>query len=141
MNKQSIKFFKQFFSATQPIMEELITNVCAELGQEGKAEEMIAKFLTEDRQKFAKILNKKSNNNKRKKTAYSMFLADKEVLVMLKEKYQECNSGNAEDKKQYLRLLNKKKGEYWRNEVQGSELYDKYEKMAEEANATTEEEQ
>jgi len=138
MNKQSIKFFKQFFSATQPLMEELITNVCAELGQEDKAEEMIAKFLTEDRQKFAKILNKKSNNNKRKKTAYSMFLSDKTVLVMLKEKYPECNSGQAEDKKQYLKLLNKKKGEYWRNEVQGTDLYKKYEQMANEANAENE---
>jgi hypothetical protein len=139
MNKHSIKFFKQFFSATQPLMEELITNVCEELGQSDKAEEMIAKFLTEDRQKFTKILNKKSSNNKRKKTAYSMFLADKSVLVMLKEKYPECNSGQADDKKQYLKLLNKKKGEYWRNEVQGTDLYKMYEKQAQEANSENKE--
>lgn len=132
MNKGSIKFFKSFFSATEPLLEGLITNVCNELGQPEKAEEMISKFLAQDKKKFTKILNQKSNTNKRRKTPYSMFLADKEALNKLKEEFPDCN----------LSELNKKKGEYWRNVVkQTPEIMAMYKKRADEANLGKKEEQ
>ena len=126
MNKGSIKFFKSFFAATEPLLEGLIQNVCNELGQPEKAEEMISKFLANDKKKFTKILNQKSNTNRRRKTPYSMFLADKDALTKLKEKFPECN----------LSELNKKKGEYWRNVVkQTPEIMAMYQQRADEANA------
>lgn len=125
MNKQQSKFFQSFFAATEPLLENLLRNVCNELGHEDRFEEMVNKFLCQDKKKFTKILNKKSNTNKRRKTAYSMFLADKTVLALLKEQYPELN----------LSELNKKKGEYWRETVkQSPEILATYTKQAQEAN-------
>ena len=125
MNKQQSKFFQSFFAANLPLFEDLVTSVCKELGQEAQTEAMLTKFLYQDKKKFTKILNKKNTNNKRKRTTYSMFLADKTVLAELKATYPELN----------LSALNKKKGEYWRNTVkQSEELLAAYQIQADEAN-------
>ena len=133
MNKQQSKLFEAIFAANLPILENLVEGLCKQLGHEDQVEAMKAQFLYQDRKKFTKILNKKSNINRRRKTAYSMFLADKEVLQMLKQKYPTYK----------LSELNKQKGIYYRTEVKGTELYDNYKKKADEANGdnltTTEE--
>ena len=120
MNKSQAKLFEAIFSANLPILENLLEGLCSELGHEDQIDAMKAKFLYQDRKKFTKILNKKSNVNKRRKTAYSMFLADKTVLAMLKTKYPDYN----------LSKLNKQKGIYYREEVKGTELYEKYAEKA-----------
>jgi len=125
MNKTQSKLFQNFFAVNLPLFEELVKNVCIELGHEDKVENMLNKFLYQDKKKFTKILNKKNNNNKRRKTSYSMFLADKTVLAELKAKYPELG----------LSELNKKKGEYWRNTVkQSPEILSAYQAKADEAN-------
>ena len=125
MNKQQSKLFQNFFAVNLPLFEDLVKNVCAELGQADKTEAMLNKFLYQDKKKFTKILNKKNNNNKRRKTSYSMFLADKTVLAALKAQYPELG----------LSELNKKKGEYWRNTVkQSPEILAAYQAKADEAN-------
>ena len=112
------------FIANLPILESLVEGVCQKLGHEDKIEEMKTFFLYEDKKKFSKILNKKQKKSKRKKTAYSMFLSDKNVLLMLKERFPEHN----------LSELNKQKGIYYREEVKNTELYQQYEKLAFEEN-------
>lgn len=138
MNTSSIKFFKQFFATTQPLLEELVNNICKELGHEDKTDEIIQKFLTEDRKKLTTVLKKKSGKvSKRKKSAYSMFLADKDVITLLKERHPEINPENNPkliENKNYIKILNKKKGEYWRNEVIGTDLYEKYKEKADNEN-------
>jgi len=125
MNKTQTKLFQSFFAVNLPLFEDLVKNVCIELGHEDRVENMLNKFLYQDKKKFTKILNKKNNNNKRRKTTYSMFLADKTVLGNLKAKYPELN----------LSELNKKKGEYWRNTVkQSPELLAVYQAQADKAN-------
>ena len=124
MNKSQSKLFEAIFAANLPILENLVDGLCKELGHEDKIEEMKAKFLYQDRKKFTKILNKKSNVNRRRKTAYSMFLSDKKVLQMLKEKFPTYK----------LSELNKQKGIYYRESVKGTELYEQYKKQAEEVN-------
>ena len=125
MNKTQSKLFQTFFAVNLPLFEDLVKNVCNELGHEDKVEDMLTKFLYQDKKKFTKILNKKNTNNKRKRTTYSMFLADKTVLASLKEQHPELN----------LSELNKKKGEYWRNTVkQSPEILATYQEQADEAN-------
>ncbi len=131
MNKQQSKLFEAIFSANLPILENLLEGLCSELGHEDQIDAMKAKFLYQDRKKFTKILNKKSNVNRRRKTAYSMFLADKEVLQVLKEKYPTYK----------LSELNKQKGIYYRTEVKGTELYEKYAQKAKEVNGDNKKEE
>ena len=127
MNKSQSKLFEAIFSANLPILENLLEGLCSELGHEDQIEAMKTKFLYQDRKKFTKILNKKSNVNRRRKTAYSMFLSDKKVLQMLKAKYPTYK----------LSELNKQKGIYYRTEVKGTELYENYRKQAEAVNGDT----
>jgi len=132
MNKSQSKFFQSFFAATEPLLEDMIKQVCIKLGHEDRFEEMVAEVLCKDKKKFTKILNKKSNTNKRRKTAYSMFLSDKTVLAQLKEQHPELN----------LSELNKKKGQYWREVVkQTPQILENYTKQAQEANEGKKQEQ
>jgi len=124
MNKSQSKLFEAIFSANLPILENLLEGLCTQLGHEDQIDAMKAQFLYQDRKKFTKILNKKSNVNRRRKTAYSMFLSDKTVLSMLKEKFPDYN----------LSKLNKQKGIYYRESVKGTELYETYKKQADEVN-------
>ena len=127
MNKSQTKVFQAMFAANLPILESLITGVCEKLGHADQIEEMKTIFLYQDKKKFTKILNKKHTTNKRRKTAYTMFLSDKTVLTMLRERFPDHT----------LSELNKEKGVYYRTEVQGTALYEQYKAQADEVNGPT----
>lgn len=127
MNKTHLKLYESFFSANLPIFEDLIEKICKKLDKEDKIQELKKELLYDDKNKFKKILNKKINKKKRKKTSYTMFLADKKILVTLKNKFPNHN----------LSEFNKEKGNYWRETIKKSEkLLEVYEKQAEDFNKT-----
>jgi hypothetical protein len=125
MNKNHLKLYETFFSVNLPIFEDLIEKVCKKLDKEDKIEELKKELLYDDKKKFKKILNKKINKVKRKKTSYSMFLSDKKVLETLKSKFPNHN----------LSEINKEKGNYWRETIKKTDnLLKVYEKQAQDYN-------
>lgn len=94
--------------------EDLIRNICKDLGKEEETNKIIKKYLKEERN-YKKKINLK---NKRKKTSYSMFL-----------KY---NTIRKENPGMTLEEYNIYKGEYWKNISSEEKL--KYSKLANEWN-------
>ena len=99
--------------------ENLIRNICKDLQKEEEVDNLISKYLSKDDNKNSIYIKKnKQVKNKRKKTAYSMFL-----------KY---NTIRKENLNMTLEEYNIYKGEYWKNI--SSEEKSKYRQYADEWN-------
>jgi hypothetical protein len=98
MKKTNI--FNNIITNFSPVVEELIRNLCIDLNNEGKTEEMLEKYLYDDKIKTLRNLVKKKNKSVRKKTSYSMFLAHNNIRKM--------------NEKLTLKEYNMLKGKYWK---------------------------
>jgi hypothetical protein len=116
MKKTNI--FNNIITNFSPVVEELIRNICIDLKNEGKTEEMLEKYLYDDKIKTLRNLVKKKNKSVRKKTSYSMFLAHNNIRKM--------------NEKLTLKEYNMLKGKYWKTITK--EEKDKYQAMADKWN-------
>lgn len=98
-------------------LENMLKNVCKDLGKEEETERILKKFLRQEKV-YKTITKTKQVKNKRKKTAYSMFL-----------KYNKIRKNNPD---MTLEEYNIYKGEYWKNI--SSEEKARYTKLADEWN-------
>jgi hypothetical protein len=117
MKKTNI--FNNIITNFSPVVEELIRNICTDLDNEDKIDEMLEKYLYNDKIKTLRNLVKKKNKSIRKKTSYSMFLAHNNIRK---------NNNNKLTLKEYNIL----KGEYWKNIT--LEEKNKYQKLADQWN-------
>jgi len=110
--------FNNIITNFSPVVEELIRNICKDLDNEDKINEMLEKYLYDDKIKTMKNFVQKKQKNVRKKTSYSMFLAH--------------NNIRKNNDKLTLKEYNLLKGKYWKTiSVEEKSLY---QKMAEEWN-------
>ena len=116
MKKTNI--FNNIITNFSPIVEGLIRNICKDLDQEDKVNEMLEKYLYDDKIKTMKNFVQKKQKNIRKKTSYSMFLAH--------------NNIRKTNEKLTLKEYNLLKGKYWK--TISVEEKSSYQKMAEEWN-------
>jgi len=116
MKKTNI--FNNIITNFSPVVEELIRNICSDLDNEDKIDEMLEKYLYDDKIKTLRNLVKKKNKSVRKKTSYSMFLAH--------------NNIRKNNDKLTLKEYNILKGKYWKNIT--AEEKDKYQKLADKWN-------
>lgn len=116
MKKTNI--FNNIITNFSPVVEELIRNICNDLQHEDKIEEMLEKYLYDDKIKTLRNLAKKKSKSVRKKTSYSMFLAH--------------NTIRKNNEKLTLKEYNILKGKYWKTIMK--EEKDKYQKLADEWN-------
>lgn len=116
MKKTNI--FNNIITNFSPVVEELIRNICRDLGNEDKTNEMLEKYLYDDKIKTLRNLVKKKNKSVRKKTSYSMFLAH--------------NTIRKTNEKLTLKEYNLLKGKYWKTITK--EEKDKYQKLADKWN-------
>jgi len=90
-------------------LENLIKSICKDLDKEEETEKLINKYLNIDMKKI--FIENKNYKNKRRKTAYSMFL-----------KYNNIRKNNPE---MSLEEYNIYKGEYWKNiSIEEKNLYE-----------------
>ena len=116
---KTTNIFNNLITGLSPFLEELIRNICTDLDNEDKIDEMLEKYLYDDKIKTLKNLAKKKTKNVRKKTSYSMFLAHNTIR-------------KNNDNKLTLKEYNKIKGEYWKN-IKFEEK-NEYQKMADKWN-------
>jgi len=116
MKKTNI--FNNIITNFSPAIEELIRNICNDLDNKDKIDEMLEKYLYDDKIKTLRNLVKKKNKSVRKKTSYSMFLAH--------------NNIRKNNDKLTLKEYNILKGQYWKNIT--VEEKDKYQKLADKWN-------
>lgn len=116
MKKTNI--FNNIITNFSPVIEELIRNICTDLDNKDKIDEMLEKYLYDDKIKTLRNLVKKKNKSVRKKTSYSMFLAH--------------NNIRKNNDKLTLKEYNILKGQYWKNIT--VEEKDKYQKLADKWN-------
>ena len=109
MKKTNI--FNDIITYISPCVEELIRNICTDLDNKDKIEEMLEKYLYDDKVKTLKNLVKKKT--------YSMFLAHNNIRKNNNDKLT-------------LKEYNKLKGNYWKNIT--FEEKNGYQKMADKWN-------
>jgi hypothetical protein len=110
--------FNDIITNFSPVIEKLIRNLCKDLDNEDKTNEMLEKYLYDDKIKTLKNLVQKKQKNIRKKTSYSMFLAH--------------NNIRKTNEKLTLKEYNLLKGKYWK--TISVEEKDSYQKRADEWN-------
>ncbi len=115
---KTTNIFNNIITNLSPCVEELIRNICTDLDNEDKINEMLEKYLYDDKVKTLKNLVKKKTKSIRKKTSYSMFLAH--------------NNIRKNNNKLTLKEYNTLKGEYWKNIT--LEEKNEYQKLADKWN-------
>jgi len=116
MKKTNI--FNNIITNFSPVVEDLIRNLCKDLDNEDRIEEMLEKYLYDDKIKTLRNLVKKKTKSVRKKTSYSMFLAH--------------NTIRKNNDKLTLKEYNILKGKYWKTITK--EEKDGYQKLADKWN-------
>ena len=119
LDMKETNIFNNLISTFSPVIEDLIRNICTDLNNEDKIDEMLEKYLYDDKIKTLRnLVQKKKIKMFIKKTSYSMFLAHNDI--------------RKKNTKLTLIEYNILKGQYWKNI--SDEEKDKHQKMADKWN-------